>query len=98
MKGAQKVGKKNKAKVTFTELKNAFALGWYKFRKALEWIDSKIPEGSGNTLDGRSEALSKNGRRDTYGTGLRKNCPVNFKLEVVGSIKDLKVDGEIADR
>ena len=48
MKGDPEVGKKNKAKETFTELKNAFALVWYKFRKALEWIDSKIPEGSGN--------------------------------------------------
>ena len=64
MKGAQKVGKKNKAKVTFTELKNAFALGWYKFRKALEWIDSKIPEGSGNNSDERFIGMKECKQKD----------------------------------
>ena len=68
MKGAPKVVKKNKAKVTFTELKNAFALGWYKFRKALEWIGSKIPEGSGNNSDERFIGMKECKQKDFNGT------------------------------
>ena len=68
MKGDPEVGKKNKAKETFTELKNAFALGWYKFRKALEWIGSKIPEGSGNNSDERFIDMEKCEQEDFNGT------------------------------
>lgn len=50
------------------ELKNAFALGWYKFRKALEWIDSKIPEGSGNNSDERFIGMEECEKRDFNGT------------------------------
>ncbi|HCC03849.1 MAG TPA: hypothetical protein DEP51_03200 [Clostridiales bacterium] len=50
------------------ELKNAFALGWYKFRKALEWIDSKIPEGSGNNSDERFIGMEECKQKDFNGT------------------------------
>lgn len=50
------------------ELKNAFALGWYKFRKALEWIDSKIPEGSGNNSDERFIGMEECKKMDFNGT------------------------------
>ncbi len=50
------------------ELKNAFALGWYKFRKALEWIDSKIPEGSGNNSDERFIGMEECEQKDFNGT------------------------------
>ncbi len=59
---------KGKMNEILKELKNAFALGWYKFRKALEWIDSKIPEGSGNNSDERFIGMEECEKKDFNGT------------------------------
>ena len=55
-------------KEVLKEIKNIFALGWYKFRKALEWIDSKIPEGSGNNSDKRFISMKECEQMDFNGT------------------------------
>ena len=55
-------------KEVLKEIKNIFALGWYEFRKALEWIDSKIQKGTGNNTDARYEVLKQVSTRDSNGT------------------------------
>lgn len=67
------------------ELKNAFALGWYKFRKALEWIGSKIPEGSGNNSDEKYISWTECKEKDLNGT-----CSNLYEVYSNESIKFMK--------
>ena len=76
-------------KVVFKELKNALDLGWYEFRKALEWVNSKIPIGSGNNSDKRIQDLD-------YSLYIQNGKgPLTPLEEVLSQIQYSKLEGNI---